>query len=85
MILEWFVDFVFGFFLAMLRLIPFPLTLDLGALAPAFGVMGTFDMIFPVTDALAGAAVVLGLTALLFLYRIVKTVAAHIPFVGGTG
>lgn len=85
MILEWFVDFVLSLFLQVLLLIPFPDSLDLGAFSAAFGIMGTFNSIFPVTEAIQGAGVVLALTGVLFIYRVIKTAAAHIPLVGGTG
>lgn len=85
MILEWFVDFVLGLFGAFVALFPWPEGLDLGGLEPLFGVMGTFNTIAPVTEALVIAGVVLTIYGVLFLYRLVKTALAHVPGIGGTG
>lgn len=85
MIVEWFVDFTLGLFAAVLGFIPFPETLDLSALAPVFGVMGTFNGLAPVTEALAASALVLSVTAALFVYRAFKVAISHIPWIGGAG
>lgn len=84
MILEWFVAFVLGLTTAIVGLFPWP-ELDLGALAPLFGIMGTFNAIAPVTEALAASGAVMGVYGVLFIYRVVKVAIAHIPGIGGAG
>jgi hypothetical protein len=87
MILEWFVDMVLGLAADLIALVPWPETVmgELGAFDALFGVMGTFNVIAPVTEALAASAVVLSVTSVLFVYRVIKTLVAHIPGIGGTG
>lgn len=85
MIVEWFTDFVLGLFEALLGLIPFPTGLDLGGFSALFGVMGTFNVIAPVTEALQASAIIASLMGFLFLYRIIKVAVSHVPFIGGGG
>jgi len=87
MLIEWFVDFVGGLtvavFEAVLGLLPGEVAL--GDFSMAASAMMAFNEIFPVDTALVATGVVLGVTGIMFLVKLVQTVVAHIPFVGGGG
>jgi len=83
-IVEWFADMVFNLVTAVIDILPFPDTLDLGDTSGAFAVMGTFNAIFPVTEALAAAALIVSVQVALLIYRIVKIIFSHVPAIGGS-
>jgi hypothetical protein len=84
-VIEWFTDAMLRVVGAVIALVPWPTTLDLGDTSGAFAVMGTFNAILPVTESLAAAGLVLTVTSVLFIYRIIKIAFSHVPLIGGSG
>lgn len=84
MILEWFVDFVLSLLGAVMDLIP-DVTLDLGSFAGVFGVIGAFNAVIPLDTMLQGSLVVLTVTGFMFVLKVLQTLLAHIPWIGGGG
>lgn len=84
MITEWLVDTALGLVEGLTGLLP-PLELDLSGLAGAFDLMSSFNEAVPVTETLAVVGLLLTVYAVLFVWRVVKTLLAHVPFVGGGG
>jgi hypothetical protein len=85
MIFEWFADFVLGLFSTLLDILPFPDALDIGSLDALWGIMGTFNGIAPVTEAMAAAGIVLGLTLVMTAFKLLQQLLSHFPWIGGAG
>lgn len=83
MILEWFIAFVMGLIDSVSDWLPefvIPTGFE-GALSAVL----TLNAVVPAAETVAVIGAHLLLLALLFVYRVLKTAAAHIPFIGGTG
>lgn len=84
MILEWFASMALGLVQAVLSFLP-DVTVDVPALGPVFSMMLAFDEIAPIHEALLGAVLILAVTGMMFVLKVIQTLLAHVPGVGGGG
>jgi hypothetical protein len=59
--------------------------LNLGDASTALSWALTFNGVLPVQEALFVFSQVLLVVSVLFAYRVIKTLMAHIPWIGGSG
>jgi hypothetical protein len=84
MLTEWFVDHALEVVEGITDLLP-EFTLEVGDVSTALSWVLTFDGVLPVHEALLVLTQCLLVAVVLVSYRVIKTLIAHIPWIGGSG
>lgn len=85
MILEFFADMALGLVVFVTGLLPDVSVDSVPALGPAFSMMLALDGVAPVHEALQGVLLLVAVSGLMFVFKVVQTLLAHVPGVGGGG
>jgi hypothetical protein len=84
MILEFLANMALGLVVFVVSLLP-DVEVDVPSIAPAFSMMLAFDALLPIHEALSGVVMVVGLLTAMFVLKVVQTIVAHVPGLGGGG
>lgn len=84
MIVEWWVDKILTVFIAGLALLP-EIDVETGDFSGALAAVFTFDGILPMHEILDVMKFLIAWTGMIFVLKIIQTLLAHMPWVGGGG
>lgn len=84
MITEWLVDFALSLVAGVASLLP-DIELDMSGVAGVFGTMLSFDGVAPIAETLAVGSLLLSIWGSLFLWRGLRMLLSHVPWIGGSG